>query len=167
MFVLSQLSRNVERACEKLRHAGMRARALSFYLKTQEFTYHGVSLDLPIALADPADILTHIMPHFDGPYAPGVPYRATGITLRDLEPLDATTPDLFGGQASMVKRERALATLDAVNQKYGRGTAFLASSMRAELAPEAAHRSKLRHAFLLTGASRKKSLAIPYLGTAS
>ena len=76
-FIFSQLSKNVEGACAKVRRAGMKASALSFYLKTQEFTYHGVQLDLPAAYDAPPEMLKAIRTRFDEVYAEGVPYRAS------------------------------------------------------------------------------------------
>lgn len=164
-FVLSQLSKNVEAACAKVRAAGMRAAALSFYLKTQEFTYHGVSLELPVATAAAAPILARIEPRFDEVFAEGIAYRATGVTLRELVPDDARTPDLFGAERALATRERTGRALDAINRAHGRDTAYLASSMRARLKPEAAYRTAVGRSFLRCGPQGKKSLDIPYLGT--
>ncbi len=165
-FIFSQLSKNVEAACAKARRSGMRASALSFYLKTQEFTYHGVQLDLAVALDTPPVILARIEERFDEVYAEGIPYRASGITLRGLIHADAVTPDLFGAyEAEQVKGD-AFRALDLINKRHGRNTAYLGSSMRALAHPEASYRSRVARAFIPASADGKKSLDIPYLGTA-
>ncbi|MES2931446.1 MAG: DNA polymerase IV [Patescibacteria group bacterium] len=165
-FIFSQLSKNVEGACAKIRRVGMKASALSFYLKTQEFTYHGVQLDLSAAYDAPPEILKAIRTRFDEVYAEGIPYRASGVTLRCLRSEDAVTPDLFGAYAQSREREAAFRAQDSVNQRYGRNTMYLGSSMQALVRPEAAYRTKVAPGFLPATRDRKKSLDIPYLGTA-
>ena len=160
-FIFSQLSKNVEGACAKVRRAGMKASALSFYLKTQEFTYHGVQLDLPAALDAPPEILKSIRTRFDEVYAEGVPYRASGVTLRCLRSDGAVTPDLFGGYAESQKREGVFRAQDLVNQRYGRNTMYLGSSMQAL----ARYRTNVAKGFVAASKDGKKSLDIPHLGT--
>ena len=163
-FILSQLSKNVEAACAKVRRARMKTRALSFYLKTQEFTYHGVQMDLPIALDTPPEILAAIAARLDEVYAPGVLYRASGVTLRALVREDAATPDLFGAFEKAQAPGRAFSAQDRVNRKYGRNTVFLASSMQALTAPDASYRSRLKSGFVARDRKQKKALNIPHLG---
>lgn len=157
-YIAAQLSKNVEAACAKLRRAGMKARALSFYLKTQEFTYHGVQIDLPVALSTPAEMLREIEKHFHKVYATEILYRASGVTLRELVPDTSVTADLFGEFHRVDAQKQAIGALDSINRRYGRTTIYLGSSMRAQ-SSEAGRRS-----FLLSGPQWKKSLDIPYLG---
>lgn len=166
-FIFSQLSKNVEGACAKIRRAGMKTSAISFYLKTQEFTYHGVQLELPCALDTPPDILAEIAARFDEVYATEILYRASGVTLRSLKTEGAVTPDLFGTYEDMNAKSGAFVTLDSVNKKHGRNTLYLGSSMRAFTAPEKGYRKSMRDAFVHAGASKKKSLEIPFLGIAN
>lgn len=165
-FIFSQLSKNVEGACAKIRRTDMKASALSFYLKTQEFTYHGVQLDLPAAYDAPPEMLNAIRARFDEVYAEGIPYRASGVTLRCLRGEDAVTPDLFGAYAESQEKEGAFRAQDSVNQRYGRNTMYLGSSMQALVRPEAKYRTKVSPGFLPATKDRKKSLDIPYLGIA-
>ncbi|HEY1042127.1 MAG TPA: DNA polymerase IV [Candidatus Paceibacterota bacterium] len=165
-FILSQLSKNLEGACAKIRKQGMKARALSFYLKTQEFTYHGVQLDLSVPLDMPPEILKEIDARLDAVYARGVLYRASGVTLRGLVTESATTPDLFGAYKEIDKRHDVFRAQDVVNRKHGRNTVFLASSMRALTTPDASYRTKVAPGFVAKDRAKKKSLNIPYLGSA-
>ncbi len=166
-FIFSQLSKNVEGACAKIRRAGMQASALSFYLKTQEFTYHGVQVDLPAALDAPPLMLAAIKERFDEVYAPGVLYRASGVTLRALRSEDDVTPDLFGMYDNGRKNESVFRAQDVMNRKYGRNTVYLGSSMEALAKPEASYRTRVARGFLPVGTTGKKSLDIPYLGSVS
>lgn len=165
-FILSQLSKNVEAACAKVRRSGMQATALSFYLKTQEFTYHGVQLDLPAALDTPPEILRAISARLAEVYAPGVLYRATGVTLRGLVTTGSVTPDLFGQYEAVEDKRSAFRALDQVNRKWGRNTMFLGSSMRAFTTRDAAYRKQVEHPFLSADPQKKRVLNIPYLGVA-
>lgn len=165
-YIFAQLSKNVEGACAKVRRNGMKASALSFYLKTQEFTYHGVQIDFSSATDMPSAMLADIARHFDEVYAEGILYRASGVTLRSLVSDTSLTPDLFGAFVSANTHADAFAALDSVNQKYGRNTVYLGSSMQAFTRPETGYRKSMRRSFLSSGPSGKKSLDLPFLGTA-
>jgi DNA polymerase IV len=171
-FIFSQLSKNVERVCAKARHAGVAAKGISFYLKTQEFTYHGVSLELGVPINDPSEILKLIEERFNEVYAEGILYRASGITLRTLVSSSAAMPDLFGETVQLERRGKVLATLDVLNKKYGRQTVLLGSSMQATGHEEAYERKKkpsifAKHAVFSLGLEqKKKTLSLPYLGVA-
>jgi DNA polymerase-4/DNA polymerase V len=165
-FIFSQLAKNVEAACAKLRRAGLKTRALSFYLKTQEFTYHAVQLDLPTALATAPEMLERIGARFDEVYATEIPYRASGVTLRGLVPAHALTPDLFGESSKREGKQGAFEAVDALNARYGSSTVYLASSAAARSAPEPVRAKKRREGFVRVSRERKKSLDIPFLGVA-
>lgn len=166
-YIFSQLSKNVEAACAAVRKHHMKARALSFYLKTQEFTYHGVQLELPVALSTPGEILEHIEARFDEVYATEIPYRASGVTLRSLVRDDSVTLDLFGEYRQIAAKRDAYGALDSLNKRYGRNTVFLGSSMRALTAVDRSRKGSAKaKSFLLAGPQKKKSLNIPYLGIA-
>ncbi|MDP2815762.1 MAG: hypothetical protein Q8O19_03680, partial [Rectinemataceae bacterium] len=165
-YIFSQLSKNVEAACAKVRRAGLKASALSFYLKTQEFTYHGVQLDLLAAYDAPPEMLKTIHKHFDEVYAKGILYRTSGVTLRCLRWENAVTPDLFGAYDESQEKEGVFRAQDLVNRRYGRNTIYLGSSMQALVRPEASYRKKVSRGFVSASRDGKKSLDIPYLGTA-
>lgn len=158
--IYAELSKNVEAACVKARRHGVKARAISFYLKTQEFTYYGRQLVLPVPLHDARDVLRAIDGLFDEVYDADTLYRASGITLRSLVRDAGRTFDLFGEEAAHDARSAALLhAVDAVNRRYGRHTVVLGSSMQA--VPEA----RVRPGPVLPKHYRGKSLSIPYLGT--
>ncbi len=49
-FIFSELSKNVEAACAKLRLNNLSTRRVYYFLKTQEFRYHRREIELPSAL---------------------------------------------------------------------------------------------------------------------
>ncbi len=168
-FVHSQLALNVERACARARRAGVLARRVSFFLKTQEFLYGRVELDLSVPTAHPADILNAIRPRFDALFRQGVVYRATGVSLGGLVPAGAAPLDLFGEAVAAQEQLPVLRGVDALNRRFGAGTVYAGSSMEARLhkAPERRRRAAIRPSHLEMDVTlRRKRLNIPFLGVA-
>jgi nucleotidyltransferase/DNA polymerase involved in DNA repair len=169
-FIFSQLSKNVEEVCEKARRHHVKARGLSFYLKTQEFTYHSVSIELTVPVVSPIEILKYIEAHFDEVWAPGILYRASGVTIRGLVADRAAMPDLFGELGGIAMRSQFIGVIDEMSKKYGRHTISLGSSLAAITHAEAESKRKKkniqtpRDRFILSQEKRKKTLYLPYLG---
>ena len=163
--IFSELSKNVEAACAKARRHGVKAKALSFYLKTQEFTYAGRQLELAVALSDPGELLRLIDQEFDDIYDPSICYRASGITLRALVGEEGMVPDLFGAQEAMDARmDKKLDAIDKLNKRYGRHTVFLASSLKAVTVREQSLASRAGIRTRMPIEARKKTINIPFLG---
>jgi DNA polymerase-4/DNA polymerase V len=164
-YILSQLAKNLEAACAKARRHRMKARLCRFYLKTQSFTYQGITLDLQVSINDPREFLRALESRFDDIYEPGILYRATGIGLYVLTREDAVTSDLFGVAARVDRDAPLLGAIDHLNHKYGRHTVFLGQSL------DAIHDSEddraVHHVpIALPIHQRKKTVSIPHLGTA-
>lgn len=163
-YILSQLAKNLEAACAKARRHRMKGRLCRFYLKTQEFTYQALTLDLQVSLNDPREFLRAIESRFDDIYEPGTLYRATGIGLYVLTREDAVTPDLFGKAAVIEREAPLLGAIDKLNHKYGRHTVFLAESFDA-ISDSEDERAQHRVPIALPIHQRKKTISIPHLGT--
>lgn len=166
-FILSQLARNIEGACVKARRHGVRGRTCSFYLKTQDFTYQGLSLELSLPLADPREFLQLVEAEFDRVFEEGVLYRATGFTLRSITAEHASTPDLFGNSEKAETKSRILETVDNLNRAFGSNTVHFASSFMARKdddAHQAVRARRARAKIALPIEKKRKSLNIPYLG---
>ncbi|MBA3789150.1 DNA polymerase IV [Patescibacteria group bacterium] len=173
-LIFSYLSKNVEHVCEKARRHKKKARGISFYLKTQEFTYHSVSLELSVPISTAPEVLAFIEQHFDEVYVPGILYRASGITLRSLLADQAAVPDLFGESILRDRKGKMAGTIDAVNERYGKQTLFLASSLSAisslttieENERKKGRKGKHSRQSILVDIEKKyKTLSMPYLGT--
>ena len=172
-FVLSQVAKNLEAACAKARRHGVKGRFCRFYLKTQSFTYAGLTLDVSVPLSDPREFLRAIEANFDDVYEPGEQYRATGIGLYALTAESAVTPDLFGVSKAGEHGTSLIEAMDRLNHKYGRHTVFLGESMEAVCANEderiervSRRRPSAASKLVLPIHQRKKTVSIPHLGVA-
>jgi DNA polymerase IV len=82
--IYAQLSKNVEKGCEKLRIHKVFATACSFFIKSQDFRYYRREYRLPVPTNDPTEILKLIKQDMIALCAPHLQYRATGISLMGL-----------------------------------------------------------------------------------
>ena len=130
-FVLSQLSKNVENACIKARRWKLAAPAMFFFLKTQDFKYHGIEVRLPYPSCVPQDMLREIVKYFPRVYKKGMRYRATGVVLLKLESNESAQLDLFGAVQESEGFRRVFESVDAISAKYGKHAVYLGSSFAA------------------------------------
>jgi len=166
-FIYAQLSKNVENACIKARRWKLATPEIFFFLKTQEFKYHGCEIKLPHPTATPQDMLREIATYYPKMFQKGVPYRATGITLLKLTDSAAAQLDLFGSVQKSEGLKLVFDSVDAISAKYGKHAVFLGSSFEAmrfgshlgERGDEAARVSNL-----FKGETSRRRLAIPFLG---
>jgi DNA polymerase-4 len=128
-IIFSHLSKNIEEACERLRHDGVEATACSFYLKSQEFRYYGAEHIFEYPTNDPVEVLAAARMNLKKMYKNHLEYRTTGISLRGLVPMGLVTHkglfDAYDTKHSLYEN------LDKINRKYGEHSIMLGSSMRA------------------------------------
>lgn len=153
-YILSQLSKNIEAACEQARHHTVQAGSITFFLKTQEFRYKTKELDLPIPTSVPTEIISAVRQYIDEIYDPRLVYRTTGITLRNLIQDTSITHDLFGRSEQNAKRQGIFSVIDGLNKMYGSNTILLGSTLNA------LHREKHQKG------ARSRRLNIPFVGIA-
>jgi nucleotidyltransferase/DNA polymerase involved in DNA repair len=156
-FILSEFSKNAEKACAKLRSHGLQAGAVYFYLKTQTFTYRGHELRFDLPVSTPSSIMNHIQKLLPEIYRKGTDYRATGVVLNAISPAALQQPDLFGLIAETDKKTALYQRIDALFKKFGRRSLFIASSLRSRKR-DAQPRKMLELSF---------RLGIPFWGDAS
>jgi DNA polymerase IV len=130
-YVLSQLSKNIENACIKLRRHNLITNRLFFFLRKQDLSYEGLELKLTNFTDIPMDIVKIVAAHFDEVYKPNVNYRATGIVLMNLRFQEGMQMDLFGQMARVHEISSVLKQIDILDAKYGKHTVFLGSSFQA------------------------------------
>ena len=181
-FIYSQLSKNVENACIKARRWKLSTSEIFFFLKTQEFRYHGCEIKLPYPTATPQDMLREIATYYPRVFAEGllprrpggvgVPtrasgYRATGIALLKLTNNASAQLDLFGAVRKSEGLQQIFESVDAISEKYGKHAVFLGSSFGAmkfgSHLGERGDEAK-RVCTLFKGETSRRRLAIPFLG---
>lgn len=165
-FVFAQLSKNVENACIKVRRHGLAAKTVFFFLKTQEFNFHGWEIKLHEPTTIPSDILTVIKPHFEKLWRQNLRYRATGVILSKLAQPNVGQLDLFGQTAKNEAMVMVYKNIDELDAKYGKHTVFLGSSLTALTAKAPGERNikTKRQAPNFKGETERQHLAIPLLG---
>jgi len=166
-YVYSQLSKNVENACIKLRRHNLFCMKFFFYLKTQDFKYQGIELSLTRGTDVALSLLREIEGHFAGVFNEQKEYRATGIVLMDLKVNTTQQLDLFSDPIKTEKMSKLFGGIDEVSRRYGKHTLFLGSSFEAMTKTHHAGKRKKqveRKKNLFKGETKRKRLGIPMLG---
>jgi len=166
-FVFSQLSKNIENACIKARRWELAAPEVFFFLKTQDFKYHGFEIKLPHSSNVPHDVLREVARYFPHVFKKGTEYRATGITLLKLQKASDVQLDLFGKVRESEGLRMVFNSVDALSERYGKHVVFLGSSFTAiKFGAHLGERGDTpeRTKQLFKGESSRRRLSIPMLG---
>lgn len=166
-FVFSQLSKNIENACIKARRWNLSAPEVFFFLKTQDFKYHGFEIKLPHPSNVPHDIIREVARYFPQVFKKGTDYRATGITLLKLQDAGDVQLDLFGKVRESEGLRMIFNSVDALSERYGKHVVFLGSSFTAmkfgsHLGDRGDAPERTRQLF--KGESSRRRLSLPMLG---
>jgi DNA polymerase V len=120
------------RACEKLRSRGLVASGVQVFLNSDPFRpelpqhHPSRAANLSAATADTTIILRCVRQLFEGIPRRGIDYKKAGVALLDLARPEELQQDLF--TPATVGNDRLMDTLDAINKKFGRGTAGLGAT---------------------------------------
>jgi DNA polymerase V len=124
------------RACEKLRKRGLVASGVWVFAQTDGFRldlpqhYPSRAVALPMSTGDTRIVLETVRALLRGMLKKGYAYKKCGVGLLDLSRPEDLQGDLF--QSPVMGNKAVMDTLDAINRKFGRGTAgFAASGWRA------------------------------------
>ena len=161
-FIFSELSKNVETACAKLRINNLSSRRIYYFLKTEEFRYHRKEIELPSAMNTPADILNEIKKTFGDIYKPGTVYRATGVTMSELIDANLVQGNLFDLFKKNDRWESVYDAVDEVDRRYGSHSLVLGSSLKAYKKYNLSKNQIEKIHNPITG--YKKRLRLPYMG---
>ena len=125
----------VSRAACKLRQQHSLAAQVLVFIRTSPFRQEAqysrsVSVPLHHPSADSAVLLAAALAGLQGIYQPGYAYAKAGVMLLELHSDQQQQGELAfqPAQAPPRERSRLMATLDGLNQRYGRGTVLLASA---------------------------------------
>jgi len=166
-YVFSQLSKNTENACIKLRRYDLAVKKVFFFLKTQDFNYQGYEFKLLRPTNDPLSIIEMINKYFDQVFCPDKQYRSSGIVLINLIENNCRQIDLFNEVLKAEKISKIFGSVDAISKRYGKHCLFLGSSLMAiSGAQHLGNRNKVpeRKEVLFKGETNRKRVGIPYLG---
>ncbi len=166
-FLYSELSRNVEEACERLRESEMYGKHISIFIKTKETEknrlkkYFSLSKELPYYTNSPIDILKMLKIDFRGLVSPDYTYKSTGITIHGLRHKNDIPEDFLGEQNAVFDKNAFTDAIDALQKRFGNKTIQLGSSLISinKRRREAAVRNKKDHYIY--------NLPLPYLGRVS
>ncbi|MDP3837194.1 MAG: DNA polymerase IV [bacterium] len=167
MRVFSQLSKNVENACIKLRRHHLAAKKVFFFLKTQDFKYHGYEFKLMRPTDNPIEIIAMVKQYFSTVFKAAKLFRATGVILMDISENVCRQADLFNEVARAEKISKIFGSVDGMSQRYGKHAIFLGSSLAAMTGAQhegARQTTPDRKREIFKGETARKRLAIPYLG---
>lgn len=166
-FIYSQLSKNVENACIKARRWDLATSEIFFFLKTQDFRYHGCEVKLSNATNVPQDVLRAVAEYFPKVYRKGALYRTTGITLMKLRGAGSAQLDLFGAAIRTEGLQHVFKSVDELSERFGKHVVFLGSSFHAMThLSHAGERGELtsREEQTFKGEHGRQRLGLPMLG---
>lgn len=121
------LASYVARAAEKLRKQASLAGALMVFIRTNPFNpkepqyQRSMTIPLPEATADTRVLVMWALKGLKRIYRPGFAYQKAGVMLSELRPKAMAQVSLFADLEDD-RGQRLMATLDVINQRWGRGT---------------------------------------------
>lgn len=125
------------RAAQKLRAQDSHASAVLVFIRTSPFTpqapQYSRSITVPLRLpsSDTLAIVNAALSGLDRIYRAGFDYAKAGVMLLDLQPAAQGQQELELGDDAVAherKQARLMCALDAVNDRFGRGTLTLGSA---------------------------------------
>lgn len=127
--LLKYLAVFADSTCGKLRKEKERACRLSIFVSSSRFDQenrYAASNDmiLPVATADPSELLPHIRSLLQEIYRPHVPYKQAGVILSDIV-TEAYQLSLFD-PIDRARQERFLHAVDNIRGRYGRDSLAMA-----------------------------------------
>lgn len=163
-FVFAQLMKNVENACMKARRYHQGAKTIVVYLRTKEFRGVGMEGKIERVTAYPNELAGAVRTMFEKIWKPGY-YRATGVFLSHLQPLNPIQPTLFENPGTLVKHTQLYGAIDELREHYGKHSVHLGASLLAQPSQHLSARgdTPMRRATLVKGETKRKRLPIPML----
>jgi hypothetical protein len=134
-------------------------------LRTQDFKHSFTEIKLLRPTNLPGEMISQVRPYFFKLYKPKILYRATGISLVNLQ-TETKQMDIFGGELKHRKIMAVYKSADVLSAKYGKhtiflGTSFLAHKFGAHLSERGDVPERQRQ--LLFGETKRRRLNLPTL----
>lgn len=124
----AQLMKNLESVCARARRHAHTPKAVSVFLKDQNFRVTERTAPLVRPSVYPSDVAPVVRRLLDQLHRPGIQYRTTCVTFYELVPAAQVQQSLFEPPAYLEKLGRAYAAVDRVAQRWGKHTVHLLSS---------------------------------------
>jgi DNA polymerase V len=119
------IATHLSRAAEKLRLNRLTANVLQIFAHTSRFrdNYYtnGVTVSLPIATQDTAELLIYAMHGAEAIYRPGHAFAKAGVLLLELQPEELVQGHLFK-QRDDERSQLLMLTIDNLNRQFGART---------------------------------------------
>ncbi len=119
----------LSRAGEKLRRQRQRAGSITVFVRSSPFNgtrfySNAATTTLALPSNDTAVLLAAALPLAERLFRPHKPLQKAGVLLQDLQPVELLQHHLLAPLPEAEQRRRAalMATIDGLNQRYGRGT---------------------------------------------
>lgn len=164
--ILSEVSRNIELACSKLRHDGLRTKRIHFFLRRKDFTYISDGILLGSSTQDAGYVFECVEKKLKKMWVPDV-YRSAGVTLYDLESVGNLQLSLFGETREENKRKTISSDVDNLVAHMGHQSIVLASSLSSHLRYRNAYNNSRKSEILHTSLEAfrtRKYIYLPYMG---
>ena len=117
----------IARAAEKLRAQDSLAGALMVFIRTNPFSenepkyQNSITLPLPDPTADTRILVQCGLQALKRIYRQGYAYQKAGVMLCNLCPHSMVQTSLFADSGNTLRNDHLMATMDRINQKWGRG----------------------------------------------
>ena len=149
--LFAALSQFTSRAAEKLRRRGLVAKGISIFAYPDRFAPHPpppcqtqCSCTVVTATADTRRLLRCVRQLVDALFCEGGAYKKAGVCLWQLTKHTVIQTDLFATKST--NNCHVMTTLDAINQRFGRGCIGAASALRTVQTPPPRWHARRAHA---------------------
>lgn len=129
-IIFTELSENIEHACEHARKLDLMTNHISFFIKNTNFIHRTGDVHLPVFTTNPGIMLNSIEPEFYKVIKNGEKIRSTGVTFKSLRRSEDVPKDLFGIQEKSQTRDIIERVGDSIRKKFGHNALKHASSFK-------------------------------------
>ncbi len=128
--IAAHLSRHVSRLATDLVTKRLLTSRVLFYLQlSKTFDTEGVEIRFQFPVSGYFTMVEASRQALGKLYRPGQSYWGCGVVASDICSAVTATPDLFGLMSKDQRQGRLMETMDAINKKYGKNSAMMASSV--------------------------------------
>ena len=163
----SNLMKNLESACIKLRRHKLSAGYITIYLRRDDFSGVGHEARLSRHSSSTLDFTGVCAELFEMVFKRGSLYRATGVILSEIVPEGVDQRTLFDDPVKIKDVIQLSKSVDSINEKYGKHAVHIATSQYVADHAKDHPRNEVawRKTELLKGETFRKRLNIPLLKT--